>query len=123
MNVGIYGAIDLYRKILYDPTEQGKNLAAFIWNVEVDLNQLKNKLYDKFNQSMTSPKKFHAFLSNDESNSEHIYLSLVNKPSSRFYGIKEEFLNRYENFVCEEVPEIVKNELEKHIDKLKGMVR
>ena len=123
MNVGIYGAIDLYKKILYNPTEQGKNLAAFIWNVEVDLNQLKNKLYEKFNQSMTSPKKFHDFLSNDEANSEHIYSSLVNKPGARFYGIKDEFFSRYENFICVEVPEIVKNELEKHIDKLRGMVR
>ena len=72
---------------------------------------------------MTSPKKFHDFLNNDEANSEHIYLSLVNKPGARFYGIKDEFFNRYEKFICEEVPEIIKNELEKHIDKLRGMVR
>ena len=123
MNVGIYGAIDLYRKILYNPTEQGKNLAAFIWNVDVDLKQLMEKLHEKFIQSMTSPKKFHDFLSNDESSSEHMYLSLVNKPGGRFYGIKEEFFNRYEKFVCEDVPAIVKNELEEHIDKLRGMVK
>ena len=123
MEAGIYGALDLYRKILYNPNEQGKNLAAFIWNVEVDLKQLLERLHDKFIQTMTTPKKYHDFLSNDESGSEHIYLSLVNKPGGRYHGIKEEFFNRYEQFVCVEVPTMVKNELEKHIDKLRGMVK
>ena len=123
IKAGIYEAIDLYRKILYNPNEQGKNLAAFIWNVEVDLNQLKEKLFDRFVQYMTTPKKYHNFLSNDEYGSEHIYLSLVDKPGGRFYGIKDEFLNRYEHFVCNEVLETVKSELEEHIDKLRGMIK
>ncbi len=119
---GIYGALDLYKKILYNPTEQGKNLAAFIWNVEADLKQLNEKIKLTFAQNMTSPKKFHDFLNSDEYNSEHIYLSLVDKPGGRFYGIKDAFFNRYEQFVCEEVLAIVKSELEEHIDKLKGMI-
>ena len=123
LKAGIYEAIDLYRKILYNPNEQGKNLAAFIWNVEVDLMQLLEKLRSRFDQYMTSPKKYHNFLNNDESNSEHIYLSLVDRPGGRFYGIKNDFLNRYEQFVCVEVLETVKNELEEHIDKLRGMIK
>ena len=123
IKAGIYEAIDLYRKILYNPNEQGKNLAAFIWNVEVDLEQLKEKLFARFIQYMVSPKKYHKFLNNDESGSEHIYLSLVDKPGGRFYGIKDEFLERYESFVCDEVPATIKEELEKHIDKLRGMIK
>ena len=123
IKAGIYEAIDLYKKILYNPNEQGKNLAAFIWNVEVDLNQLKEKIYAKFIQYMTSPKKYHNFLSSDESGSEHIYSSLVDKPGGRFYGVKEEFINRYDQFVCIEVLSTVKNELEEHIEKLRGMIK
>lgn len=120
---GIYGAIDLYKKILYNPNEQGKNLAAFIWNVDADLKQLLKKFFDKFNEAMTSPKKYHDFLTSDESGSEHIYLSLVNKPGGRFFGIKEEFFGRYEQFVCKDVLRIMKTELEDHIEKLRGMVK
>ena len=123
IKAGIYEAIDLYRKILYNPNEQGKNLAAFIWNVEVDLEQLKNKLSARYAQYMTTPKKYHKFLNSDESGSEHIYLSLVDKPGGRFYGIKDEFIDRYEKFICDEVLETIKNELEEHIDKLRGMIK
>ena len=73
-------------------------------------------------QAMTSPKKFHGFLSNDEFNSEHIYLSLVNRPGGRFYGIKEEFFNRYEKFIMEDTLKIISNELEHHAKQLKDMI-
>ena len=122
VNSGIYGAIDLYRKILYNQTDKGKNLAAFIWNVEVDVKNLYEKFYLQFLESMKSPKKYHDFLNSDEYNSEHIYLSLVDKPGGRFYGIKEDFFNRYEHFICKEVLEIVTDELEDHIDNLRGMI-
>ncbi len=120
---GIYGAVDLYKKILYNPNEHGKNLAAFIWNVEIDVKQLLEKIYNKFNEAMTSPKKYHDFLSNDESAGEHIYLSLVNKPGGRFFGIKEVYFERYEKFVCEDILKIISKELEQHIEKLRGMVK
>ena len=122
INAGIYGAIDLYRKILYNQTDKGKNLAAFIWNVDVDLRKIIEKLQLQFIESMKSPKKYHDFLSADEYGSEHIYLALVDKPGGRFYGIKDEFFNRYEKFVCEDVLKIVKGELEEHIENLRGMV-
>lgn len=118
----IYEAVDLYQKILYNPNEQGKNLASFIWNLELDLKRLIDKLLLKFTESMKSPKKYHDFLNNDEFSSEHIYKSIVDKPGGRFYGIKDEFFSRYERFVCNDVLEIITNELINHIDQLKGMV-
>ena len=121
-NVGIYGAIELYKKILYNPTEFDKNLATFIWSVEADSNQLAEKIKEKFLQLMTSPKKYHNFLNSDEYNSEHIYKALVDRPGGRFYGIKKDFLNSYEKFICEEVLTIIKKELNDHIDKLRGMI-
>ena len=118
----LYEAINLYKKILYNPISNEKNLASFIWNVNVDINQLADKIKLKFAHSMTSPKKYHDFLNSDEYNSEHIYVSLVDKPGGRFYGIKEEFFNRYENFVCKEVLDIIKSELDEHVFQLKFMM-
>ena len=121
-NIGIYEAAELYKKILYNSTQEGKTLAAFIWNVEADVKQLIEKFKQRYAVSMTSPKKFHNFLTTDEYSSEHIYKALVDKPGGRFYGIKEEFIDRYENFICREVLEIMTGELESHIERLKGMI-
>ena len=86
------------------------------------MQQLGEKIKLKFSTSLTPSKKFHGFLNNDEFSSEHIYTALVDKPGGRFYGIRDEFFRRYEQFVCKDVLEIVKNELMEHIVKLKGMV-
>ena len=118
----LYEAVDLYKKILYNPTSIGKNLASFIWNVEADVKQLTEKIKQKFAQVMMSPKKYHDFLTTDEYNSEHIYKSLVEKSGGRFYGIKDDYFKIYEKFVCKDVSDIIKAELDEHVFQLKSMM-
>ena len=116
---GLKNLVELYRKTLYQD-EQQKSVASLIWNADSDCAEFERKLFARFNEVMQMPKKFQGFLNPDEAYSEHSYLLLIRK-GSRFGEIDREFLETYENFVQHEAREILVNELEEHIKKLKNM--
>ena len=116
---GIKNLLKLYRKTLYQD-EQSKSIASLIWNADADCKNLEKKLLQKFTEVMQMPKKFQGFLNSEEIYSEHSYLMIIRK-GSRFGEIDKEFLSAYENFVRYQAREILIDELENHIEKLKNL--
>ena len=116
---GLKNVVALYRKTLYQDEVQ-KSIASLIWNADSDCAELEKKFFARFNEVMQMPKKFQGFLNPEEAYSEHSYLLLIRK-GSRFSEIDKEFLATYENFVQNEVREILITELESHLEKLKNM--
>lgn len=117
---GVKDLIALYRKIIYQD-EQSNSLASMIWDANVDCSRLEKKIFNRFIELMKTPKNFQGLLNDDETYSEHTYLSQIRR-GSRFGGIDENFLSAYENFLKHEAREIFTAEIDSHINKLKKMV-
>ena len=117
-NCGVQNLFALYCKILFDSKY---SLAALIWNVQAECNKLSEKLQQRFEKLLQTPKKFQAFLNAEETYSEHMYRSLI-RPGGRFGEIDKVFLAEYEKFLQHEVRKIFVAELDSHIKDLKNIL-
>lgn len=111
---GMKNLCELYRQTLF----QENSLAALIWNVSAEENKLVEKLMQKFDEVMQTPKNFQSLLNPDENYSAHIYRALV-RQGGRFGEVDKAFLSVYENFLKKLVRKIFIADIDSHIKDLK----
>lgn len=117
---GLKNLIALYRRTLFQAEDQKNSIATLIWNANADCANLEKKISEQFVAITKTPKRFQVFLDSDEIYSKHGYLMLI-QHGSRLGDIDKEFLSAYENFVENNVQEILIAELESHVEKMQSM--
>lgn len=111
---GMKNLYELYRRTLF----QENSFAALVWNISAEEKKLEEKIRQKFNEIMQTPKNFQSLLNPDENYSAHIYRSLI-KCGGRFGEIDKVFLSAYEDFLKKLVRKIFITDIDLHIRDLK----
>ena len=117
---GLSDALGVYKNILYRGQE---SITSFIWDEQANIAALKEKIKRRFFEYMRTPKKYQVFMSTDEQRNERIYQAVIEKPGGRFYGIKSEYIKRYDDFIRKELMGIIKDEAANRISKMEGLVK
>lgn len=117
---GLSDALDVYKNILYRGRQ---SITSFIWDEQTNVAALKDKIKKRFFDYMRTPPRYQVFMSTDEQRNERIYQAVIEKPGGRFYGIKKEYLKRYEQFIRHELMDIIRDEAAHQIKKMEGMIK